>query len=76
MYCFSEMLNLGLEEGKVFPSEEHRKIAERICIGNPEVFTVELMKQVLESVNSVPQERLATLTPKMLIEEFNCPEIF
>jgi hypothetical protein len=76
MYAFSEMLNLGLEEGKVFPSEDHRKVAERLCIGNPNVFTRDLMTEVVNVVIAIPQDRITTVTPKELIEEFDCPDIF
>lgn len=76
MYAMLEMINLGLTEGKQFPSEAHKKVAQNIAIGNPSVFQRDLLIDIVEAVCRVPEKYISTITAEQMVDAYGCPDVF
>lgn len=71
MYAFPEMITeLGLKEGEHFPTSAHQVVAEKICLGNPNIDNRDRLQSAVSSILSVPIDRIETVTYNELIEEF------
>ena len=76
MYAIPDMINLGLTNGKEFPSESHKKVAQNIAICNPSVFKKELLVQIVDAVCRVPEQYILTITAEQMIDAYGCPDVF
>jgi len=68
MYAFDNMIEIGLPEGATWPSDDHRAVAQKLCIGNPKVFTAELMRAVVAVVLAIPENKIRSVTLHDLVE--------
>lgn len=71
MYGFPDMIDIGMKEK--WKSPEHREAAIKIGICNPRVNNANILMELCEAVNKIPQDRLKTITFSQCIEEFNLP---
>lgn len=76
MYFFPSMLEMGLLENQEFPSEIYRLVAQEIAIQNSEVKDRDTLIDIVQSVLSVPGDRILSVTPEELENEFNCPRVW
>ena len=61
MYMIDNMVDLGLPEGIVWPSEFHKTAAIKILINNPEINTMDLLQSGVINILNIPIEKLPTL---------------
>jgi len=61
MYCFPEMLELGLK-GKPWKSDAHRVVAEKLLLANPRINTLQLMIDNLAIIQSLSEEKVKRIT--------------
>jgi len=54
MYLFESMVDMALPKGMEWPSEEHRLVAIRLLIANPEITTLTSIKNGVMSVMRIP----------------------
>lgn len=71
MYGFAEMIEMGLQEGEEFASEDHRTVAVNLGICNPRVTTRDTLVGLVTAVNKIPADRIRTVTPDELKSEFD-----
>jgi len=76
MYALSEMINLGLKEGQDWPSPEYKMVASVIGLRNRNVTNRDCLIDIVQSVLKVSQERIKSITPDQLYEEFGCPQVW
>lgn len=58
MYAFPDMIDMGLHEGQVWPSEAHMKVAQVLAIGNGLVDSRDKMTEVVQAVIAIPEDRI------------------
>jgi len=75
MYIFPNMIEMGLKEGKTWPSHDHKQIASTIGLCNPNVTTMDTLQAVVTAVCAVPQERIRRVSYKELVDEFDLPDV-
>lgn len=73
MYILDKMIDLGLKEGEKFTSLIHKKVAQEACLCNPSIHTRYNLINAVRIINSIPVDRISTLTAQELIEEFKFP---
>ena len=75
MYLIDDMIELGLPKGKSFPNKMYKDVAVTIGIGNPNVNSCAILEDVVQSVLSVPKNRIKTVTYLELVKEFGMPDV-
>lgn len=73
MYAIPSMIEMGLKEGQEWPSPFHEEIAIALVMGNPNITTKDMLAEVVQSVLTVPKDRIETITIKEIRKEFKCP---
>lgn len=74
MYGFEEMIDqFGLKESESFKSDDHRRVAITIGIGNPNVKDRSTLQDAVSAVNSVPQDEIRLVTLDDLTDKYNMP---
>lgn len=76
MYIHPEMIEMGLRKGLAWPSDSHKKVAINLAIQNPNVTQLDIMTDIIDSVNKVPMNRIESITLEELLDEFGCPRVF
>jgi len=71
MYILPDMIEIGLEDGKKFPTEDHKTVAQNIGLCNPEVTNAEKLTYIVNCILNVPNDRIKTVTLEELEKEFN-----
>ena len=66
MYGFEEMIDMGLK-GTDWTSPDHRIVAVNACICNPNVTTMDDLRNNVKVINSVSQEEIRTVTGEQLV---------
>jgi RNAse (barnase) inhibitor barstar len=74
MYIFEEMIDMGLKEGQVFPTELHRRVAQILALNNPNVKDRDTLIDVVQNILIVPIDRIQNITLFELENEFNFPQ--
>jgi hypothetical protein len=74
MYIFEEMIDLGLEEGETWTSDDHRVVAQNILLCNPLINQRDLLCEGVAIINSIPQDQIRLVTAKDL-KDMGCPGI-
>lgn len=64
MYIVPEFIDMGLTEGRTWPTPAHRKVAQVLFLGNP---NINKLDQLIASVSSLinanlTEEELGTIT--------------
>ena len=72
MYLLESMIDLGKT---IWPSNDHRKVAVRIAICNPNVTTAEMLGNICRAVVKVPQSSIREVTYQELVDEFEMPDV-
>lgn len=72
MYAFESMIDLGKTK---WASKDHRDVAITIAIGNPNVTTVEMLKNICEAVSKVPQSDIQKVTYQDLVDKFGMSNV-
>ena len=72
MYILESMIDLGKT---IWPSNDHRIVAARIAICNPNVTTAEMLKNICEAVAKVPQNDIREITYQDLVDKFEMPDV-
>lgn len=73
MYILDSMISWGLKEGEKFTSLAHEKVAQKICLCNPNITTKDQLTESISIINSIPVDRIKTLTVHELVGEFKFP---
>ena len=58
MYLFEYMIDMAIPKGMEWPSEEHRQVAIRLLIANPEITTLTAMQNGVMSVMRIPPHQI------------------
>lgn len=77
MYMFPDMIDLGFphEEEPKWTSDDHKVVAQNVCLCNPDVRTRDALIEMVSKINKIPQERIRTVTLLDLRDEFGVPNI-
>lgn len=59
MYMHERMLDLSPVKPR---SLAHRLVAREVIIGNPDITSVDAMQQMIEKINTVPDDKIETIT--------------
>ena len=62
MYIMPEMIELGIEDGKEWPSAAHRTVAQRLFLCNPLIHTRDALTSAVSKLLTVPLKEIETLT--------------
>jgi len=58
MYLSDYMVDMVLPKGMKWPSEDHRQVAIRLLIANPEITTLTAMQNGVMSVMRIPPHQI------------------
>lgn len=75
MYIFADMIDLGLPEGEIWSSEDHRVVAQNIGLCNPRVTTRDSLTEIVIAINKIPQCAIRHVTAADLAEKYAVPFI-
>jgi len=76
MYCIENMIDMGLRKNEEWTSPEHREVAILMCIANPLIRDRDALYDNCGKINSVPNDRIKTISTLELINEFSVLKIF
>lgn len=75
MYIMPNMVDIGLPVKGEWKSTAHRAVAQNIGLCKSNVTTRDALMEIVAAVQSVPLDRIETITFRELQDEFNCPYI-
>ena len=62
MYMIESFIDMGLKKRQKFPSDVYRRVAINLAIGNPLITTRDSLIDVVQSVLSIPKDKIKTVT--------------
>jgi hypothetical protein len=62
MYVFDDMIDMGLIEGKSWPSPAHRKVAQNVLLRNPMVTSRTLLQEYVDIICNLTEEAINEVT--------------
>lgn len=62
MYMLESMIDMGLANGKEWPSNSHRVVAQTILLNNPNITSRDKLTSGVEKILSIPMEEIETVT--------------
>lgn len=62
MYMIPDMLEMGLKPGQKWPSDAHRVVAMKLCLCNPLVDHMDALIDLIQKINSIPEDKIKTVT--------------
>lgn len=71
MYMMESMIEMGLQKGEKWTSDDHRTVAVNACIGNPNINRMQILQDNIKIINQVPQDQIRQVTAEQL-EELGC----
>ena len=75
MYMIEDMIDMGLNEGQEWPSDDHRIVAQNLGLFNSLVVTRNALNEVVQQVCKIPMDRIRTITIIDCATEFEVPYI-
>lgn len=70
MYIFPEMINLGLKEEEDWTSEDHKKVASTVLLGNSNINTRDRLTDAVGKINKIPMEEIKLVTIDDLMKKY------
>ena len=67
MYMIELMFDMGLQ-GKEWSSEDHRELAYIVCLGSPNVNSMDIFIQNIHIINSIPENEVRKINFDQLAE--------
>jgi len=74
VYMVPSMIELGKPDAG-WRSTAHKTVCTRICICNPNVDCLQMMKDVCTAVDRVPVEAIEEVTYQQLLEVYGMPPV-
>jgi hypothetical protein len=71
MYALDEFVDMGLaDENQQFEwtSDAHRQVAINLCIGNPNIFDMDVLSRNTKIINAIPMDRIKKVTAQDIID--------
>jgi hypothetical protein len=68
MYAMPGMEDIGLKKGQEWPTEAHRDVAQKLCLCNQNIFTAEVLQQVVQAIIKVPNDKIKQITLEQLVK--------
>lgn len=68
MFICEDMVDMGLNEGQEWSSDIHRAVSAAVCIGNPKVTTLDVLKNNVQIINTISENEIKKVSGFQLIE--------
>jgi hypothetical protein len=68
MYCFEDMIDLGIEKNEKWKTKAHRQVAITLLICNPRVDNRTLLMDLCKSINSIDKRHIKKFTIAEAVE--------
>lgn len=75
MYMMDNMIDIGLPDGKDWPTKAHRIVAKHVGLCNPRVTNRDALTEVVSSVLSIPNDAIEKVSLIDLVEDYGVPYI-
>ena len=62
MYIVADMIDLGIVKGQVWTSPYHRRVAQNVCLCNPNIITCDQLVHNCGIINQIPKSRIKKAT--------------
>jgi len=61
MYMLEDMVDLGLPDGVMWPTEFHRKAAQALLLNNPEIHTRDALNTGVSNILNIPDHKIKSI---------------